>query len=65
MLTTISATQHARGLRRRKEELELRLQRCHAADDGNRPNPSLGREVDDVRAQLAMVRRELLRLDRR
>jgi hypothetical protein len=65
MPTTIPATQHARGLRRRKEELELRLQRCHAVLDGNRPNPPLGREADDVRAQLAIVHRELLRLDRR
>jgi hypothetical protein len=62
MPTTIPSPQHAQALRRRQEELERRLQSCHAAREVHRPNPSLGRETDDVRAQLALVRRELRRL---
>lgn len=63
MPTTIPSPQHARALHQRQEELERHLQRCHAAHESHRPDPSLGRETDDVRAQLALVRRELRRLD--
>lgn len=50
----------------REEELELHLRRCRAAAEAEaRPNPSLGRETDDVRAVLAKVRTELARLQPR
>ncbi len=61
-----SRPDQARGLRLREEELRRRLQRCReAAEIGGRPNPSLGRETDDVRAVLARVRRELALIDKR
>jgi hypothetical protein len=57
--------EQARGLRLREEELRRRLERCRdAAEMGGRPNPSLGRETDDVRAVLARVRRELALLNK-
>jgi hypothetical protein len=65
-MTAIPSPDQARVLRRREEELRRRLQRCRdAADIGGRPNPSLGRETDDVRAVLARVRRELALIDKR
>jgi hypothetical protein len=59
MPTAIPATECAQALRVREEELVLRLQRCSAAHAPHQPNPPLGRETDDVRAQLAKVRRDL------
>jgi hypothetical protein len=65
-MDAIPPTEHARVLRVREEELRLRLQRCRsAAEASRRPNPSLGRETDDVRAVLAKVRRELASLQPR
>jgi hypothetical protein len=65
-MPAIPSTDQARGLRLREEELRRRLQRCRdAADRTGRPNPSLGRETDDVRAVLARVRRELALIDKR
>jgi hypothetical protein len=65
-MPAIPSPEQARGLRLREEELRRRLQRCRdAAEMNSRPNPSLGRETDDVRAVLARVRRELALLDKR
>jgi hypothetical protein len=62
-MQAIPTTARARDLRAREDDLRRRLQRCRDAAAGSaRPNPSLGREADDVRAVLARVRRELTSL---
>jgi hypothetical protein len=64
-MPAIPSTARARDLRAREDELRRRLQRCRAAAEGSaRPNPSLGREADDVSAVLARVRKELASLRR-
>jgi hypothetical protein len=64
-MPAIPSPDQAHGLRLREEELRRRLERCRdAAAMSRRPNPSLGRETDDVRAVLARVRRELALLDK-
>jgi hypothetical protein len=65
-MQAIPSQDRARGLHLREEELRRGVQRCRdAAAIGGRPNPSLGRETDDVRAVLARVRRELALIDKR
>jgi hypothetical protein len=59
----IPASVRTRTLQRHQQQLELRVQRCRTvAGRGEWPNPSLGRDLDDARAQLARVRAELTRL---
>lgn len=52
------------ALQQRRRQLELRLERCRARSAGasDALRPSVGREMDDVRAALASVRAELARL---
>jgi hypothetical protein len=62
----IPTSERMRVLERRREQLEVRLQRCRAAADaGDLPNPSLGRVLNDTRSLLAKVRIELARLEPR
>jgi chromosome segregation ATPase len=58
-----STQQQIQNLERRQEQLEERLRRCRAAaEQSPAPNPSLGREVDDMSSVLARVRAELAQL---
>ena len=56
--------QRVAALQERRRQLELHLERCRAtaavASDALRP--SVGRDIDDTHATLAMVRAELSRL---
>ena len=62
----VPSAEHVRALRVREEELESHLLRCKsAAAERPGPDPSLGRELDDVRSLLATVRRELTWLRQR
>jgi hypothetical protein len=59
----IPTSERMRLLERRQEQLEVRLRRCRAAADASAlPNPSLGRELNDMTSVLAKVRAELSRL---
>lgn len=50
------------ALEQRQAQLERHLERCRAALESDGPNPSVGRELDDARATLAIVHAELARL---
>jgi len=54
------------ALQERHRQLEQQLERCRAAAMNARATlrPSVGREIDDTRATLAIVRAELARLRR-
>src|SRR4051794_41301463 len=62
----IPSQDRARGLQLREEELRRRLQRCRdAAAIGGRPNPSLGRQTDDVPGAPARGPRQLALIHKR
>ena len=54
------------ALQERRRQLEQQLERCRtaASNASETLRPSVGREIDDTRATLAIVRSELARLRR-
>jgi hypothetical protein len=57
---------HIMVLERHQDEIEQRLQACRdRVESSDRPDPSLGRELDDAHAALAKVHAELARLAER